>query len=425
MRRAACTLALALVVCAAGSARADQVGMLPFEGKNTKTLRAKTIAALEGRGLDVIDVDRIGDAPESKAYLRGSVDKRKKKWRLRVEVIDARTGRTLTTVQMLARSKRQLPRQIKRLLWKRARKALSRARPARAKKPEKPVAASAPEREALEPKRDAPAREPDQTAAREPDRDGDDADDANDAAESTITARAAAGDGPARVDLAVASRLYSRRLRYNDDLFESLYGHTADGTVELGAEAAYHVTPWLSARGRFALTRPFDSTLDDTPYRTHGSSFAAGVHGHLPSRVLGLGVDLGARSLLFDPAGDPMAPPPLPNVRYQFVRAGIDAQRGLGGSLTAGAGAGYRYVYGAGQIAGDAYFPRLSVAAVDAAVWVDYRLARAWRVGVGAELERYFFAMNPEPGDANVAGGAIDQYLGATLRLTVEPGRLF
>ncbi|MBL9016862.1 MAG: hypothetical protein JNL83_21925, partial [Myxococcales bacterium] len=37
------------------------------------------------------------------------------------------------------------------------------------------------------------------------------------------------------------------------------------------------------------------------------------------------------------------------------------------------------------------------------------------------DLRRYFFAMNPEPGDPWIAGGATDQYFGGAIGFAVSP----
>ena len=66
----------------------------------------------------------------------------------------------------------------------------------------------------------------------------------------------------------------------------------------------------------------------------------------------------------------------------------------------------------AGDIHGQDWFPNGSAGAADARARLTFLVTRvAIHAGVG--WTRYFHAFNPEPGDALVAGGAVDQYLTA------------
>lgn len=407
--RASITVALCCLLVS--SARADdKVGILQFEGKGAKAVQKKVVSELEKRDLSVVSVDAIGDASEVKAYVTGTIDKHKKKWRVRITIHDAASRDELTTVQMLASSRGQLPRQVSRLLWKRSRAALRKARPARAETARAEIA------ERDDSGDDVPTEELEETT--EPAEVGE-ASAKGDA--TTLSASAAPRRaGASNLAIGVAGKLYSRRLRYNDDVFTVLNEHAADVTVEVELDASYYPRRWLGVAGSVGLTRPFDSDFEGTAFRTTGSAFAGGVR--LRNQRLGtaLELDYGGRSISIADAGA-MAKPAVPDVAYRYLRVGVAADWPLFGAVRVGGHGGYRHVLSNGQITSVEYFPRATSGGVDGAVWLGYGLARAWRLQLALDLERYFFAMNPEPGDMRVAGGAIDQYIGMSVGLAYSP----
>lgn len=411
-------VAITIAVCCllASSARADdKVAVLQFEGKGAKAVQKKVVKELEKRDFSVVTVDAIGDEPEAKAYVTGTIDKHRKKWRVRITILDAASGDELTTVQMLASSRGQLPRQVSRLLWKRSRSALRKARAASARKAV--AATDESDDQSDQSEDDVPTEELEEKTepadVEEPTSKGGDA--------TTLTASATPRRaGATNLAIGVAGKLYSRRLRYNDDVFTVLNEHAADVTVEVELDASYYVRPWIGVAGSFGLTRPFDSDFEGTAFRTTGSAFAAGVR--LRNQGLGsaLEVDYGGRSFSIADAGE-MAKPAVPDVAYRYLRIGVAADWPLFGAVRAGGHGGYRHVLSNGQITSAEYFPHATSGGVDGAVWLGYGLARAWRVQLALDVERYFFAMNPEPGDMRVAGGAIDQYIGMSVGLAYTP----
>jgi hypothetical protein len=103
-------------------------------------------------------------------------------------------------------------------------------------------------------------------------------------------------------------------------------------------------------------------------------------------------------------------------VAYTYVRAGVTGHVPLAGPLSLATGVGYRHMLGLGEIGDDAFFPRASAAAVDGYARVEMSFGRL-SAHVGVDVERYFYALKPEPGDPLVAGGALDQFIGANIGL--------
>ena len=111
------------------------------------------------------------------------------------------------------------------------------------------------------------------------------------------------------------------------------------------------------------------------------------------------------------------ARPEIPNVTYRFLRGGAGLRMDVKPRVALLASAAYLHVLDSGQIATPAYFPRLTVAGVEAGLGAAWQFSSPWEARVGVDYRRYFFSMNPEPGDRLVAGGALDNYVVATAAL--------
>ncbi len=62
------------------------------------------------------------------------------------------------------------------------------------------------------------------------------------------------------------------------------------------------------------------------------------------------------------------------------------------------------------------------MAGADATLEARYALTQMFQVRAGLEWRRYWFAMNPQPGDTNIAGGAVDQSFAFTARIAILIG---
>jgi hypothetical protein len=127
--------------------------------------------------------------------------------------------------------------------------------------------------------------------------------------------------------------------------------------------------------------------------------------------LLGVDVSYGANAFRFD---QPSFAATLPSTDYAFLRAGLDARVSFG-RLSLLAGGGYLDVRKVGTL-GD-LFPRESVGGVDAFLGGAYSLAPHLELSVRLDYTRFFYAFNPHPGDANVAGGALDEMARLSLGL--------
>jgi hypothetical protein len=105
----------------------------------------------------------------------------------------------------------------------------------------------------------------------------------------------------------------------------------------------------------------------------------------------------------------------MPAVDYRFVRAGADARFPLGRDVALFADAAYLFVMSSGEV-GDR-FPRSRVGGVLAELGGAVTFATSFEARLTVSYRRFFYSMNPTPGDAYVAGGALDEFGGAQASL--------
>jgi len=164
---------------------------------------------------------------------------------------------------------------------------------------------------------------------------------------------------------------------------------------------------------RYAGSLGFDSQTKDGSQKATGSftRTAFGVRGRFlagpknSGPYLGIEGTYGTWAFVFE--GDAPIVAEVPSVRYKYLRAAIDARFPFGAfSLIAGAGG--MYVMSAGEFSDR--FPHASIAGVDGALTAAYAFLPWLEARAGATYTRVFSSAKPEPGDAFIAGGALDEY---------------
>lgn len=106
----------------------------------------------------------------------------------------------------------------------------------------------------------------------------------------------------------------------------------------------------------------------------------------------------------------------LPSVSYRFVRAGLDVRVPVWKLVVLGGG-DYLAVQSAGALG--ERFPRAKVGGLEARLGLALPLATGFELRSGLVYERFFYDFRPEKGDANVAGGALDQLTAWETALTL------
>ena len=140
---------------------------------------------------------------------------------------------------------------------------------------------------------------------------------------------------------------------------------------------------------------------------TTWQNFDVGVRERLilnADAVLGVAVGYGGTDFTFDQKVT--AGQVLPSVAYRFVRAGLDLRYFFGNISVFGSGM-YIYPMSVGQVGN--FFPRASMGGLEAGLGAAYAIGQNLEVSLGVKYNRYYYAFNPVMGDANVAGGALDE----------------
>jgi hypothetical protein len=214
----------------------------------------------------------------------------------------------------------------------------------------------------------------------------------------------------------------TRRFAYVDRVTSSLRPYTlsaapfASLALELYpfARAQVPVFRGLGVVGSYGRAVGLSSAdASGTRVGTTWQSYDVGVRQRYAAgpALFGLDVAYGANDLHFD---TPSFDATLPSANYTFVRAGLDTRVSVG-AFSLLAGGGYLDVLRAGALQ-DA-FPRETVAGVDAFLGGAYSITTHLELSMRLDYTRFFYAFNPQPGDANVAGGALDEMAKLSLGL--------
>lgn len=243
--------------------------------------------------------------------------------------------------------------------------------------------------------------------------------------EAGVTARAPRPERARRaVVIAVEERPFWRRLRYNDDLNGRLRpSDLVANAVGVGASwrpLAKLPNLAILGRGELAVGVNGSRTPDGTEYSTHSSewSLGAGFDVRIGGARVGLAATYGEQRFSI---GDDPAMELVPDVTYRYARGGLVVEAPLGASWDLTFTAGWRQLLGIGGMTEAAWFPRATGAGIDGSAGIAFHVTPWLDVQARLDLRRYFFAMNPEPGDPWIAGGATDQYLGGALGLAISP----
>ena len=231
------------------------------------------------------------------------------------------------------------------------------------------------------------------------------------------------------LELGLGGKIFSRTMSYADN-FSHLPGYSLGRATALALDLAFHPFAladatkdgWLAGLG---LTGGFSYALDIGTELDGGDRRAS-------SEVYGYEVGLRQRFILgivdllphvaylvdtFVANGGERAP----DVRYRVARAGLGARVAIGERFSVRASADYLHVLSAGPLTEVGKFPRATARGMDLSAGAGYALGDSLDAQVAVGLRRYGWDMKSAPGDAFIAGGAIDQYLSVTVGLVYRP----
>ncbi len=357
-----------------------------------------------GVGLDGDQgVARVSAETGVAAYVTGRVTRRGRRWSARFEVRDGATGRVVGHAELDGNNPSLLVSAISREGFRELRSALAATTtPARA-----PVEATA--RTVVEvSESEAPTDE-----------------ELEGLPEDTAGERAYVA-----FDLGVYLHLFSRKFRYNDDLYRLMRTYTLplgpafrlDGRWYPGAHFGDGFYAHVGFEFMYERAFGIDSKrADGEVFPTHARSWHVGLRGRLPlgDHEVSVGAGYGLHSFVVEAAG-PSQPgreiiPQVPGVSYRLLKLQAEGRLALVAGLRATVRAAWLQLLELGGIESELWFPRASGGGLEAEILLGYELDAGLEVRIGFDVRRYFFSMNPEVGDPFIAGGALDQYLGYTV----------
>ena len=235
---------------------------------------------------------------------------------------------------------------------------------------------------------------------------------------------------PSPLEIGAGVGLGSRNFRYTDDLFNRLRAY------KLGfAPAGFAWARWYPAAhfqggpvANIGVVLGYGQGIALESEAKTGEKFGttsrewfAGLRYRIAMDPHELGAQVSYGNQTFAVDDEPVQL--VPDVSYGYLRLAADG-RARFDRIVAGGHLGYRHVLDPGDISSDRWFPRASVGGFDVRAFGGYEVSDGLDLMLGLDLTRYFYSMNPEPGDPNVAGGALDDYLhlwlGAAYRLPAE-----
>jgi len=240
-------------------------------------------------------------------------------------------------------------------------------------------------------------------------------------------------DRPAAVDIEIDFRLIHRNFGYSDDLRGDLRDYTLNVGPGVGTKFQYypgaHFTAGVGAQFgidfEWEQLFPFDSTNSTgQQFPTKSHQFLVGLRWRYPIRRWepALIVDYGVHTFEFGVSGPPVPgednTPGIPSVKYQFMRLGAGFRVAIGKEerFIVAMNAAFRAVFSVGGIGTYAWFPEATANGMDAMLMLGYALPKGFEIRIGGDYRRYGFDLNPVPPDPPyVAGGALDQYWGASI----------
>lgn len=237
-------------------------------------------------------------------------------------------------------------------------------------------------------------------------------------------ARTAHVYGTSLFGLGVAFEMGGRHMTFSDAVSANIRPYdvlgapmiAAAGELYPAATTGIPVLKNIGLTGRFAMALGLSSSTKagtstgNTWLRARGGLKWRFLPGSDAGPVLALTGDFGMDQFSFDDAGALAGE--VPSVRYTYLRAGGEIRVPIG-PLAFELGGGYRGLLGVGET-GDR-FANGNALAFDGMVGFAVPLPAGFEVRLSGDYTRVFYAFTPAVGDAYVAGGAVDEMLGARL----------
>jgi hypothetical protein len=347
---------------------------------------------------------------------------------------------------------KKLAAAVERTLWARVGSALSKAQPASGGgKPAKPERQPEPEAEETPSRaapRDTPVDDtPTYSRSKESDAPRETAEESeaprkrkkkraasSDDVEAVASKSDGGSEGPAdtALDLSVGTRFVSRSLTWQQG-GTALNPYSLGFAPALGVAAAWypaaHATGGWASNVGLALSVEYvpglsSQTSDGAKYPTSASDYSGGVRGRLVLGAVSGALTLGGgqQAVIFHSQGASNRAnlSGTPDVKYTYMRAGLDLRIALPANLALMLGGGVRKVLSSGDqnylLQAASFLPNASVLGFEATAAAGYRFLPMLEGRVAFDLRRY--QITPGANALMTTGGA-DQYVAISVALAV------
>lgn len=233
------------------------------------------------------------------------------------------------------------------------------------------------------------------------------------------------------LDSQLALGLFGRQFTYKDDIFRKLSPYKVGPWPSWGFNLTLYPAALFGSAPigvqRIGLTGSFQQGIgiksSDTTgtirYPTSYTAYSGGLKYLIPFSVLEIEPQVGLvrsrYSILAASVTNPR--PEIPYAFYLAAYLGMGIRVNIAEKLAVKVHGAYLPIISKGEIATAAFFPRTAAGGIEAGFYVAYDLYHGLEARVGADYQRFFFTFDPQPGDAKVAGGALDQYYNIYLAL--------
>jgi hypothetical protein len=226
---------------------------------------------------------------------------------------------------------------------------------------------------------------------------------------------------PAHAQISGRAGFLHRTLEYSDDIYRRLRAPTTNGWV---FRIETNLFPFAKPlKERFSLIGSYEGSLagtvrDERAGRDFAVTFSELQGGARLRFPIGQH-EIGTQATILRTAAGLDAPASVsgvPEISYVALRPAADLTMNFGPVSLRGAIGYQRTLGGFGEMSGAEWFPHMDGYGFDGQLGLDYRVSSAVTLQALGSVRRFVLDMNSRPDDAiggkaEVAGGAVDQYL--------------
>jgi hypothetical protein len=406
-----------------------------FEGPRASRVRSQAVRALSRRRAQVrlvrsrelsraerslgLDLERDADLLEAArtlelaGFVEGRVSREGRSWRAHIQLRSGSHAAVVAETTVTARSPRQLDARVRTRLWRALDDAVEALESPSGEEPAESFGPAGAEHEHGD-------------AGRQP-LEGAQADVHSDAAVELAESPGGTAS-PHALAVRIGAQALGRRYTYNDDLFLALNTYALPMGPAIAAELEWfpgaHVSSGVASA--FGVSARYERVIGVTSSASRSQNIsystdsqlveAGGLARHRVGSV-DLRGELAFGAHRYGLAASDGSDPNLPVADYRYLRLGAGVALRVGRVVELSLDGAYLHLLSIGELDDEAWFPRASGAGLELRAGVRVDLGSGFSVGYTLGLRRYWFALDPEVGDARVAGGALDRYVQNSLWL--------